>query len=78
MRVERAVGLGYKHDAAAVDTTKYAQYVNGSICANGICAQAVPLTLGAPAVAEEATHVWSRKSRKPEIRCGEVGIEQHG
>lgn len=29
-----AVALGYKHDAAAVDTKKHAQYVKGSICAN--------------------------------------------
>ena len=29
-----AVALGYKHDAAAVDTKKYGQYVKGSICAN--------------------------------------------
>jgi len=29
-----AVSLGYKHDAADVDTTKYAQFVKGNICAN--------------------------------------------
>ena len=29
-----AVALGYKHDAAAVDTKKHAQYVKGSVCAN--------------------------------------------
>jgi len=29
-----ATALGYKHDAAAVDVKKYAQYVKGSICAN--------------------------------------------
>ena len=29
-----AVALGYKHDAATVDTKKYGQYVKGSICAN--------------------------------------------
>ena len=29
-----AVALGYKHDAAAVDTKKYGQYVKGSFCAN--------------------------------------------
>ena len=29
-----AAALGYKHDAAAVDTKKYAQYVKGSVCAN--------------------------------------------
>ena len=29
-----AVALGYKHDAAAVDTKKHTQYVKGSICAN--------------------------------------------
>ncbi|MEX0961085.1 MAG: high-potential iron-sulfur protein [Burkholderiales bacterium] len=29
-----AVALAYKHDATAVDTKKYGQYVKGSICAN--------------------------------------------
>jgi len=29
-----AVALGYKHDAATVDTKKYPQYVKGSVCAN--------------------------------------------
>ncbi len=29
-----AVALGYKHDAALVDTKKYRQYVKGNICAN--------------------------------------------
>lgn len=29
-----AVALGYKHDAAAVDTKKYAKYAKGNICAN--------------------------------------------
>ena len=29
-----AVALGYKHDAAAIDTKKYGQYVKGSACAN--------------------------------------------
>ena len=29
-----AVALGYRHDAATVDTKKFAQYVKGSICAN--------------------------------------------
>lgn len=29
-----AVALGYKHDAATVDTKKHGQYVKGSICAN--------------------------------------------
>lgn len=28
-----AVALGYKHDAALVDTKKYGQYIKGSICA---------------------------------------------
>ena len=29
-----AVALGYQHNAAAVDTKKYGQYVKGSICAS--------------------------------------------
>lgn len=29
-----AVALGYKHDASAVDTKKFPQFVKGNICAN--------------------------------------------
>ena len=29
-----AVALGYKHDAATVDSKKYPQFVKGNICAN--------------------------------------------
>ena len=43
-----AVALGYKHDAAAVDTKKHTQYVKGSICANCVLYAGKPSEPWAP------------------------------
>jgi hypothetical protein len=43
-----AVALGYKHDAATVDTKKYGQYVKGNICGNCSLYAGKPSDLWAP------------------------------
>jgi len=43
-----AMALGYKHEASAVDTKKYPQYVKGTMCSNCMLYAGKPADAWAP------------------------------